>query len=58
MPLAERSPVTVSNIVLPRPELEKRLDEAFGKRLTTLVAGAGYGKSTLVSSWASDLESA
>jgi predicted ATPase len=38
-----------------RPHLEARLDEAFGKRLTLVVAGAGYGKSTLVDAWAADL---
>jgi ATP/maltotriose-dependent transcriptional regulator MalT/DNA-binding SARP family transcriptional activator len=40
---------------LERPRLLQRLDEAFGRRLTTVVAGAGFGKSTLVRSWASDL---
>ena len=41
--------------VLSRPTLEARLDEAFGKRLTLLVAGAGYGKSTLLRQWTEDL---
>jgi len=35
-----------------RPRLLERLDEARARRLTTIVAGAGYGKSTLVASWA------
>src|SRR5688572_27613107 len=47
-----------SESVLRRPRLEERLDESFGRRLTTIVAGAGYGKSTLVSSWASDVDCA
>lgn len=44
--------------LLRRPALEERLDESFGRRLTLLVAGAGYGKSTLVAQWADELESA
>jgi ATP/maltotriose-dependent transcriptional regulator MalT len=42
--------------VLERPALERRLDEAFGKRLTLVVAGAGFGKTTLLASWAADLD--
>jgi DNA-binding SARP family transcriptional activator/Tfp pilus assembly protein PilF len=45
-------------LVLSRPTLEARLDESFGKRLTLLVAGAGYGKSTLMAQWTEDLRSA
>ena len=44
--------------MLSRPRLEQRLDEAFGKRLTTVVAGAGYGKSTLLSQWTEDIAAA
>jgi ATP/maltotriose-dependent transcriptional regulator MalT/DNA-binding SARP family transcriptional activator len=44
--------------LLQRPRLEDLLDEAFGKRLTLVLAGAGYGKSTLLRAWASDLDSA
>ena len=44
--------------MLSRPRLEQRLDEAFGKRLTTIVAGAGFGKSTLLSQWAKDVAAA
>jgi ATP/maltotriose-dependent transcriptional regulator MalT/DNA-binding SARP family transcriptional activator len=44
--------------VLRRPHLEERLDETFGKRLALVVAGAGYGKSTLVGSWSEDLKAA
>ncbi len=38
--------------LVPRPELERRLDEALGRRLTAIVATAGFGKSTLLSAWA------
>lgn len=44
--------------MLRRRALEDRLDGAFGKRLTTVVAGAGFGKSTLLAAWAEDLECA
>ena len=42
--------------ILSRPRLEERLDSTFGKRLTTLVAGPGYGKSTLIEAWCGDIE--
>jgi ATP/maltotriose-dependent transcriptional regulator MalT len=35
-----------------RHDLLERLDGALRCRLTTIVAGAGYGKSTLAASWA------
>jgi ATP/maltotriose-dependent transcriptional regulator MalT/DNA-binding SARP family transcriptional activator len=41
-----------------RPALERRLDEAFGRRLTTLSAGAGFGKTTLLAEWAEDVDCA
>ena len=44
--------------LLERPRLEQRLDEAFGKRLTVVVAGAGFGKTTLVGAWTEELASA
>ena len=44
--------------LLERPRLEARLDEAFGKRLTAVVAGAGYGKTTLLAQWSRDVECA
>ncbi len=43
---------------LRRGALEDRLDGAFAKRLTSVVAGAGFGKSTLLAAWAADLECA
>ena len=44
-----------SPTLLRRPRLEDRLDEAFGRRLTLVVADAGFGKSTLVTEWTRDL---
>jgi ATP/maltotriose-dependent transcriptional regulator MalT len=44
--------------LLRRERLFRLLDEALGRRLTTLVAGAGYGKSTLLSAWAPGVNSA
>ncbi|WP_460708105.1 BTAD domain-containing putative transcriptional regulator [Myceligenerans halotolerans] len=35
----------------PRPDLDRRLDGALTHRLTTLIAAAGYGKSTVLSAW-------
>jgi DNA-binding SARP family transcriptional activator/tetratricopeptide (TPR) repeat protein len=43
---------------LARPRLEARLDGALERRVTLLSAGAGYGKSTLVASWAARNHSA
>ncbi len=53
----QRRPRTAGGL-LARPKLEARLDEAFGRRLTTIVAGAGYGKTTLLAQWARDVECA
>jgi DNA-binding SARP family transcriptional activator len=36
---------------LPRPRLERRLDDVRARRLGLVIAGAGYGKSTLVATW-------
>ena len=44
--------------VVRRPRLESVLDDAFGKRLTVVTAGAGFGKSTLLASWVADVEHA
>jgi DNA-binding SARP family transcriptional activator/Tfp pilus assembly protein PilF len=41
--------------LIARPRLEQRLDEAFGRRLALVVGGAGFGKSTLLDAWTSDL---
>lgn len=44
--------------VVPRIALQKRLDEAMRRRLTVVVAGAGFGKSTLLAAWAGGVNSA
>ena len=43
---------------LARPRLESRLHGALERRLTIVSAGAGFGKSTLVASWAARVSSA
>jgi ATP/maltotriose-dependent transcriptional regulator MalT/DNA-binding SARP family transcriptional activator len=43
---------------LPRPRLERRLDAALERRLTTIVASAGFGKSTLAAAWTASLNAA
>lgn len=45
-------PPVLPRSVVQRPRLEARLDEGVGGRLTAVVAGAGFGKSTLLASWA------
>ena len=37
---------------LPREALQARLDQVPRRRLTSVVAGAGFGKSTLLATWA------
>ena len=37
--------------VLERPALAARLDGILDRRLTTVVAGAGFGKSTQLAAW-------
>jgi ATP/maltotriose-dependent transcriptional regulator MalT/DNA-binding SARP family transcriptional activator len=39
----------------PRPRLESMLDGAMAHRLTVLVADAGFGKTTLLSSWSAGI---
>src|SRR5687767_9312991 len=51
-------PPPVPPSLLRRPALEERLNEVFGKRLAVVVAGAGYGKSTLLARWAGDVDCA
>ena len=45
-------PAPVAPAALPRAQLQARLDEGFSRRLTTVIAGAGVGKSTLLAAWA------
>ncbi|MEY2532367.1 MAG: hypothetical protein QOF29_277, partial [bacterium] len=51
-------PPPLVSACLPRERLRARLDGALGCRLTTVIAGAGYGKSTLVAAWAQPLDAA
>ena len=44
--------------LLPRERLLEPLDEVLARRLTTVVAGAGFGKSTLLSAWAAGVNCA
>jgi ATP/maltotriose-dependent transcriptional regulator MalT/DNA-binding SARP family transcriptional activator len=41
-------PPTVRRDVVPRPRVQRRLDGVRSSRLTTVVAGAGFGKSTIL----------
>lgn len=45
-------PPPLAEPLLRRPHLERLLDEALTRRLATIVADAGFGKSTLLASWA------
>jgi ATP/maltotriose-dependent transcriptional regulator MalT/DNA-binding SARP family transcriptional activator len=45
-------PAPVAPATLSRAELQARLDEALRRRVTTVIAGAGFGKSTLLAAWA------
>jgi ATP/maltotriose-dependent transcriptional regulator MalT/DNA-binding SARP family transcriptional activator len=44
--------------LLPRPRLRAILDDVHRRRLTSVVAGAGFGKSTLLAAWATDVNCA
>lgn len=44
--------------LVPRPHLDQRLGALTSARLTTVVAGTGFGKSTLVAAWATDRNAA
>src|SRR5919107_1947055 len=41
--------------LVPRPRLSERLEEGLGRKLILVSAPAGFGKSTLLSAWASEL---
>ena len=51
-------PPAVPSPFLRRERLLERLGEALERRLTTVVAGAGFGKSTLLAVWVADLHCA
>jgi LuxR family maltose regulon positive regulatory protein len=42
--------------VVPRPRLIERLNEGLHRKLTLIAAPAGFGKTTLVSTWVSDCD--
>lgn len=44
-------PPSIPRWSIARPALEELLDESLSRRLTTVVAGAGFGKSTLLARW-------
>jgi len=54
-PTAKLTPPQLPPDHVERLDLARCLDEIFGKRLTTVVAGAGYGKSTLLAWWCADV---
>ena len=45
---------TLRTGLVPRPRLIERLDAGLHRRLTLVYAPAGFGKTTLLSGWASD----
>jgi ATP/maltotriose-dependent transcriptional regulator MalT/DNA-binding SARP family transcriptional activator len=49
---AKAVPPTLVAPFIHRPHLERRLDDAHQRRLTLVIADAGFGKSTLLASWA------
>jgi ATP/maltotriose-dependent transcriptional regulator MalT/DNA-binding SARP family transcriptional activator len=57
-PASKILPPVLPAAFLDRPELLRRLDEVAARRLTTVVAGAGFGKSTLLAALASRVHSA
>jgi len=46
-------PPALPAVVIERPRLERMLDGGVARRLTLVLADAGFGKSTLLASWAS-----
>ena len=50
-PIAKMLPPARPAGSMARPALVGRLEEVLNRRLTTVVAAAGYGKSTLLASW-------
>jgi ATP/maltotriose-dependent transcriptional regulator MalT/DNA-binding SARP family transcriptional activator len=62
--MAERADVTWQESTVPhpallsRPRLDRLLDDVQRRRLTIAVAGAGFGKTTLLASWANAVNSA
>ncbi len=57
-PTGKIVPLALPSGLVDRPALRTRLDGAAGRRLTTVVAGAGFGKSTLLAGWAAGVRAA
>jgi ATP/maltotriose-dependent transcriptional regulator MalT/DNA-binding SARP family transcriptional activator len=57
VPVAKLTRPALPTSYVPRPTVSERLDESFSRRLTTVVAGPGFGKSTVVAAWSAELES-
>jgi DNA-binding SARP family transcriptional activator len=47
-------PPVLPEWLVPRPRLDRLLDEVTARRLTTMVADAGFGKSTVLTTWAAN----
>jgi DNA-binding SARP family transcriptional activator len=52
VPEVKLVPPPLPGVLLPRRELEERLDAAVDRRLVAVVGGAGFGKTTALASWA------
>ncbi len=50
-PASKILPLALPAAWVDRPELLRRLDDVGARRLVTVVAGAGFGKSTLLAAW-------
>lgn len=57
-PSSKVLPPAAAALLLPRARLEERLADSLQRRLTTVVAEAGFGKSTLLTTWAAGVNSA
>jgi hypothetical protein len=53
--LTKLSVPSASPSLVPRPRLRERLEEGLERKLTLVSAPAGFGKSTLLSSWIGEL---
>src|SRR6266511_878653 len=50
-PAGKVLPPALPSVWVDRPRLRSRLEEARGRRLTVVVAGAGFGKSSMLAAW-------
>jgi ATP/maltotriose-dependent transcriptional regulator MalT/DNA-binding SARP family transcriptional activator len=55
---AKLLPPAVPPTHVPRPRVEARLGDVWSRRVTVVVAGAGFGKTTLLAGWSGDVPSA